>query len=59
MLMSAPVESTFAALLVLAGITYTANSIFNYLIKRAHARRAVLVASVAATTETGENLVRD
>ncbi len=38
MLMSAPVESTFAALMVLFGLSYTANSILDALIRRAEAR---------------------
>ena len=39
MLLEAPFESTLAAGLVLLGMTYSANSLFNYLIARAVARR--------------------
>ncbi len=39
MLLEAPIESTLAAGLVLIGITYSARSLFNYLIARAIARR--------------------
>ncbi len=38
MLMSAPLASTFAALLVLVGLLYSASSLFNVLIARALAR---------------------
>ena len=40
MLMSAPIESTLAALLVLFGMTYTVNTLFNTLIHRSRTRKA-------------------
>ena len=39
MLLSAPLVSTLAALLVLGGLIYSASSLFNVLIARALARR--------------------
>ncbi|MBK8971788.1 MAG: hypothetical protein IPM37_10610 [Hahellaceae bacterium] len=39
MLMSAPFASTLAAGLVLFGMTYTANSVLNALIRRAQERK--------------------
>lgn len=47
MLMSAPFESTLAAMLVLFGMTYTANSILNALIRRSEARNAALNSETA------------
>lgn len=51
MLMSAPFASTFAAGLVLFGMTYTANSVLNALIRRALARKAAQTDAEDSLTE--------
>jgi hypothetical protein len=47
MLMSAPIESTLAALLVLFGMIYTVTTLLNGLIDRSRIRKAALETAIA------------